>query len=137
MTSQLSTAVRNARADAIESTIGTSPILEIWSGTKPSDCSSADAGDGSVLATLNLDSDWLAAATGGTKSKSGTWEDLSADANGTATHFRIKDSGGSTCHWQGTVTVTGGGGDMEVDNTSIALGQQITVTTFTWTEGNG
>lgn len=37
---------------------------------------------------------------------------------------------------QGTVTATGGGGDMTVDNTSFASGQQFTVTGFTITAGN-
>jgi hypothetical protein len=37
---------------------------------------------------------------------------------------------------QGTVTATGGGGDMTVNNTSFALGQTFTVTGFTLTAGN-
>jgi hypothetical protein len=67
--------------------------------------------------------------------KLGTWEDTSADAAGTAGHFRIKDSGGTTCHIQGTVTITGGGGDMTLDNTSIAAAQAITITAFSITAG--
>jgi hypothetical protein len=78
----------------------------------------------------------MAAASGGTKALAGTWQDTSADATGTAAHFRIYDSGGSTCHAQGTVTATGGGGDMTVDSTSFTSGQQFTVTTFTLTAGN-
>jgi len=89
-----------------------------------------------VLATLTLPTDWMAAAASGSKAKSGTWEDTSADDTGTAAHFRIYDSGDTTCHMQGTVTGTGGGGDMEVDNTSFASGQQFTITTFTLTDGN-
>jgi polyisoprenoid-binding protein YceI len=67
--------------------------------------------------------------------KSGTWEDTSADATGTAGHFRVKDNGGTTCHIQGTVTLTGGGGDMTLDNTTIVVGQSITVTSFSITAG--
>ena len=78
----------------------------------------------------------MAAASSGSKSKSGTWEDLSADATGTAGHFRLYDSAGTTCHLQGTVTATGGGGDMEVSSTSFTAGQSFTVTTFTLTDGN-
>jgi hypothetical protein len=78
----------------------------------------------------------MAAATGGVKALAGTWQDTSADATGTAAHYRIYDSTGSTCHIQGTVTATGGGGDMTVDNTSFASGQQFTVTTFSLTDGN-
>lgn len=134
MAVQLSTTVRNARLDAIETAIGTSAILKIRTGAPPADCATADSG--TVLATLSLPSDWLAAASSGAKAKSGTWEDASADASGTAAHFRIYDSGGSTCHLQGTVTATGGGGDMTLDNTSIASAQDVVITGFTLTDGN-
>lgn len=132
MAIQLSTSVRNARLDQIESTIGTSAILKIRTNSPPADCAAADVG--TVLATLNLPSDWMAAAASGSKAKSGTWQDTSADAAGTAAHFRIYDSGGSTCHLQGTVGQ--GSGDLQLDNTNIALGQQVTITAFTLTDGN-
>ena len=134
MTIQLSDTVKNARLDAIETAIGTSAVLKIRTGAAPSGI--ADADSGTVLATLSLPSDWMAAASGGTKAKSGTWEDTSADATGTAAHFRIYASNGTTQHMQGTVTATGGGGDMTVDNTSFAAGQAFTITGFALTEGN-
>lgn len=134
MAIQLSTPVRNARLDAIETQIGASAILRIRSGAAPANCAAADTGV--VLATLNLPADYLAAASGGSKAKSGTWEDTSADAAGTAGHFRIYDSSGTTCHIQGTITATGGGGDMTLDNTVIAVGQTVTITSFTLTDGN-
>lgn len=133
MSFQFSTTARNAALDAIETAIGASAILKIRSGSAPADCGTADSG--TVLATLNLPSDWLAAASGGSKSKSGTWEDTSADAAGTAGHFRIYASDGTTVHMQGTITATGGGGDMTLDNTSIASGQQVTITSFTLSAG--
>lgn len=134
MTLQFSVSVRNARLDAIETTIGASAVLKIRTGAAPADCATADSG--TVLATLSLPSDWMAAASGGSKAKSGTWEDTSADATGTAAHFRLYASDGTTCHAQGTVTATGGGGDMTVDNTSFAAAQSFTVTGFTLTDGN-
>lgn len=134
MTLQYSTAVRNAKLDAVETAIGTSAVLKIRTGAAPANCGAADSG--TVLATCNLPSDWMAAASGGTKAKSGTWEDTSADNTGTAAHFRLYASDGVTCHAQGTVTVTGGGGDMTVDNTSFAAGQAFTITGFTLTAGN-
>ena len=134
MAIQLGTSVRNARLDAVESTIGTSAIMKIRTGAAPANCGTADSG--TVLATLNLPSDWLAAASGGSKAKSGTWEDTSAEAAGTAAHFRIYDSGGATCHLQGTVTATGGGGDMTVDNAVFAAAQAFSITGFTLTDGN-
>lgn len=134
MAVQLSVAVRNARLDAIETAVGTSAVLKIRSGSAPANVATADSG--TVLATLNLPSDWLAAASSGSKAKAGTWEDTSADATGTAAHFRIYASDGTTAHIQGTVTATGGGGDMTVDNTSFASGQAFTVTSFSLTDGN-
>lgn len=134
MAIQFSVTVRNARLDAIETAVGTSAVLRIRSGAAPATCATADSG--TVLATINCPSDWLAAAASGSKSISGTWQDLSADATGTAGHFRLYDSTGTTCHIQGTVTATGGGGDMEVTNTSFTAGQSFTVNTFTLTDGN-
>ncbi len=134
MALQFSAAVRNAELDAIETAIGTGAVLKIRSGSAPADVATADSG--TVLATLTLPSDWMAAASGGSKAKSGTWQDSSADATGTAAHFRLYASDGTTAHAQGTVTATGGGGDMTVDNTSFASGQSFTVTTFTLTAGN-
>lgn len=87
-----------------------------------------------MIATITLPSDWLAAASGGSKSLSGTWQDASADAAGTAGHFRIK--AGATCHIQGTCSATGGGGDMTFDDVVFAVSQQINVTSFTMTDGN-
>ena len=134
MTIQLSVAARNGRLDAIETELGASPILKIRTGSAPADCATADSG--TVLATLNLPSDAMAAASSGSKAKAGTWQDTSADASGTAAHFRLYKTDGTTCVLQGTVTATGGGGDMEIQNTSINAGQQVTVTAFTLTDGN-
>lgn len=134
MTVQYSTTLRNAKLDQIESTIGTAPILEIRSGAPPANCGTADSG--TLLASMTLPSDWMAAAASGSKALSGTWQDTSANAAGTAGHFRIKDSTGTTCHMQGTVTATAGGGDMTLDNTSIAAAQAVSVTAFTVTAGN-
>ena len=131
MAFQFSVAARNAALDAIEAATGTGPTLTIRTGAVPANCGAARTG--TVLATLVLPSDWLAAASGGSKTLAGTWQDAAADATGTAAHFSIDQ--GATCHIQGTVTATGGGGDMTLDNVSIATGQQVTVTAFTLTAG--
>lgn len=133
MAIQMSFSVRNARLDAIESTIGTAGVLKIFTGSAPANCGAANSG--TELASITLPSDWMTAASSGSKSKSGTWEDTSANDTGTAGHFRLYASDGTTCGMQGTVTITGGGGDMTVDNTSFTAGQSFTVTTFTLTEG--
>ena len=132
MAIQLSVAVRNARLDAIESTIGTAAVLKIRTGAAPADVATADSG--TVLATLTLPTDWMAAASSGSKALSGTWEDTSADATGTAAHFRLYASDGTTAHMQGTVGTSGT--DMIVDSVSFTAGQAFTISAFTLTDGN-
>ena len=147
MALQLETKVRNLRLDIVESYTNTDPVLSIWSGTIPANCAASNTSGGgspTKLATLTLPSDWFAAASGGTKALSGTWQDTAADATGTATFFRIHSkatglTGSATsaandeCVMQGTVGM--GSGDLSLDNTSIGTGQQITVTAFTLTDG--
>ncbi|MEY2667736.1 MAG: hypothetical protein RJA59_374 [Pseudomonadota bacterium] len=137
MSLQMSGTVRDARLDAIETAIGTAPLLRIYdlSGAAPANCAAAITA--TLLAEMTLPSDWLAAASGGTKAKAGTWEDASANGTGTADFWRIYDASGTTCHLQGTVTLTGGGGDLTLVNTSLVATQgPITITGFTLTEGN-
>lgn len=131
MAVQWSTAVRNARLDAWETAIGTAPKLQIYSGSAPANC--ATAASGTKLVEWTLASDWSPAASGGAKSMT-LPSAVNALAAGTAGHYRIVDSAGTTCHEQGTVTATGGGGDLTVDNTSIASGQSVNLTGFTKTE---
>jgi hypothetical protein len=130
MSLQFSTTYRNALLDQFETTAGTGVLVRIYSGSAPADCGTAASG--TKLVEITAPSDYLANASGGTKAKSGTWS-VAAVATGTAGYFRIYDSAGTTCHMQGTVTATGGGGDMTVDNTSITSGQTVTVNSFTLT----
>ena len=132
MAIQYSTTVRNARLDVIESTISTSASLFLFSGSAPANCSVANSG--TLIAAMALPSDWMAAASGGAKAKSGTWQDTSADNSGTIGHFRIFESTNTTCHIQGTCANSGA--DMNFDNNVVNAGQQITITTFTLTAGN-
>lgn len=134
MAIKASVAVRNARLDAIEVAIGTSAVMKLRTGAVPTNITDADSG--TVVSTINLPSDWMSAASSGQKVQTGTWQDTSADNAGTVGHFRVYASDGTTQHIQGTVTATGGGGDMEINNTVVAAAQQITVTGFTWIEGN-
>lgn len=135
MAIKYSDAVRNAKADATETAIGTSPVLKFRTGSPPANV--AAAATGTVLATLTLPANWMDAASGGVKSKHGSWTVAAADADGTAGHFEITASDGTTRHMQGTVTAAGGGGDMTVSNVEFVTGQPVEVLTFTLTEGNG
>lgn len=134
MAIQLSVAARNALLDAIETAVGASAVLKIFTGAQPANCAAANSG--TVLATLSLPADYLAAASAGVKSLSGTWQDTSADAAGTAAHYRLYATDGTTCHLQGSVTATGGGGDLEVNNAVFAAAQNFQITAWTLTAPN-
>jgi len=127
MTYQYSTAVRNAKLDAIEAAVGTAAVLKIFSGAEPANCATADPSG--LLCTITLPSDWMNAASTGAKTKLGTWSGT-ASGTGTAASWRLYASDGTTCHVQGNMT------DMTLDNTSIATSQVVTVNTFTITAGN-
>lgn len=133
MALQYSATVLNAKLDQIETTISTAPLLKFYTGSMPVNC--ATAASGTNLASQALPSDWLAAASAGAKSKAGTWSGTFSAA-GTVGYFRIYDSAGTNCHIQGTVTITGSGGDMTMDNTSAASAQAFTVNSFTLTSAN-
>lgn len=133
MALQLDAATRNAQADAVETTAGTSPVMSIYPGSTPANCAAADSG--TALVAITLPSDWIGAASGGVKSLLGSWT-ANATATGTATHFRLKSSGG-TCRMQGSVTATGGGGDVTLTTAVVtSIGQAIAITGFTYTQGN-
>lgn len=131
MTIQRSVAARNAALDAYETTVGTAPLLRIFTGAQPANCAAASSG--TLLVEMTLPSDWLAAASSGAKSLAGSWSGT-AVGNGTAGHYRIFNSAGSTCHEQGSCGI--GTGDLQLDNTSIAIGQTVTVSAYTITAGN-
>lgn len=113
---QLSVAVRNARLDAIETQIGVSALLRIYTGAMPANC--AAAATGTLLAECALPVDYMAAASGGSKAKSGTWQDTSADNSGYAGYYRFYDSTGVTCGIQDLVS------QAWAASTAYALNQQ-------------
>jgi hypothetical protein len=129
MSVQMSVAMRNSILDAYEAAVGASAKLQLRTGAPPANCAAADTG--TLLCEIALPADWAAAAASGSKAKSGTWSGTGAAA-GTAGHWRLKDNAGTTTHMQGTVTATGGGGDLTMDNPVLAVGQSIVVNTFTW-----
>lgn len=121
-----------------QSSIETAPTLNLYNGTMPANCAAALSGN-TLLASGTLPSDWLADAASGAKAKTGTWTVTGQAGAGTgtnATFFRILDSAG-TCHAQGSVTITGGGGVITLDNTNIANAQVLTVNSFSITDNNG
>jgi hypothetical protein len=136
MAIQFNAACRNARLDAIETYGSTSCNLTVYTGAQPADCATANSG--TALVSINLPSDWMAAASSGSKAKNGTWS-ASAGAGSGATpgHFRIYNSqatkDGTTCFIQGSCGI--GSGDISFDGT-ITSGQTVTISTFTLTDAN-
>lgn len=134
----LSDAIRNAELDAIESTIGTAPILRIYGGSVPAS-EAASLGAATLLAEGTLPSDWLAAASSGSKAKSGTWTltgQSGAGAGTDATFGRIYNSDGTTSSVQCTVGETADSPEMTLDNKNIANAQTVTVSSFSFTAAN-
>lgn len=127
MTVRVDTDVVNTLADAFAALFD-SGILEIRDGTQPSDAD--DAAVGTVLASITLPATAFGAAAAGVVSKSGTWQDASANASGTATWFRMKDSG-DTYRLDGSCGQ--GSGDLSFDDSSIVAGGVVTITSFSVT----
>lgn len=126
MALQYGATLRNNQVSQIQTTIGSSGTLKIFSGAEPANCAAADPSG--LLCTITLPATFLT-SSGGATTIAGTWS-ASASATGTAASFRIYD-GSSVCHMQGNTT-----SDLVLNNESIATGQTVTVTSFTVTAGN-
>ena len=119
--------------DAITATVGNAGLVKICDGTRP-------AGGGAltnVLAQFTMGSPFAPAAGGGgagvlTVTLPANTTGLIA---GTATWCRVTTSGG-TYEIDMDVTLTAGAGPCKLDNTSITIGQTVTMTSFTITAGN-
>ena len=131
MALQYSVPVNNARLDSVETTVGVSASLKIYTGTAPANC--AAAATGTLLISIALPSDWMSAAASGVKSKLGTWSG-SASAAGTAGYFRITDTAGTAVGLQGTAGMSAT--DLILDNSNISATQVVTVNTFSLTAAN-
>lgn len=116
------TAVKNARLDAVTAQIGTTGVLEI--GT---------AGMASVLATINLGNPAAAGASGGVLTLAGfPRSDTAADNTGTAAAARIRTATAGTDIITG-LTVGLSGSDINLDSLSVTAGQAVTINSATIT----
>lgn len=135
MSSQYLAALRNAWLDLYESTIGTGPKLQIFTGAQPAACSSADSG--TKIAEGNAPSDWMGAASAGAKAiANAPWAITGNASAGTGTnmgHFRLKESTVTTCYHQGSVGTSAA--DLIVTNLSIANTQVLNITGWDLTVG--
>lgn len=123
------TTLKNTTLDGLDTTFNNG-TFEIRTGAP---VGAQNPATGTLLVSITLPADAFAAASGGTKASQGTWQDLVANASGTAGNFRM--IGGSNV-MEGTVTATGGGGDVTLDSVAIVAGQQVTITLFVLGSGN-
>ena len=122
-----STAVRNALADLVTAAIN------VGSADATGDLQIATSGAfTTVLATLLFSATAFAAAAAGVATANAVTADSNAAATGTAANFRIRDRD-NTEVLRGTVTATGGGGDIQLSSTSITAGDTVSLTSLTYT----
>ena len=125
-------AALDAVVDLIDAGAGAG-VVNIYDGTEPADADTALSGN-TLLASITLNDPAFGAASDNTPGAIAAANglpvtDTSADATGTASFFRVLDSD-SNVIMQGDVTATAGGGDMEINSTSIVAGAAVRITTF-------
>jgi len=110
-------------------------VLRIYSGTPPANADAALSGN-TQLAELAMSEPAFGNAVdvtpGARATANAISDDTSADNAGTATFFRILDSD-LTVRLQGSVTGTGGGGELEINSTAISAGATVSVSSLTVT----
>jgi len=124
--------LRNAQVDAITTRAGASALLRIYSGTQPATGGAATT----LLAELTCNATFAPGAAAGVLTLNAITSDSSANATGTASWFRIVQSDGSTLVLDGTVTATGGGGDLTFNTVSFVAAAIVAVSSFVITCGN-
>lgn len=129
MAMKVSVAARNALLQGVrDSTVSPNRALRIMDTVQ----TDPDTQVGTVLAEVNPIGGF-GSPSAGSMAFSGTWQDLTINATGTAAGFRLVGANSPFYNVCGTVTATGGGGDMEVDTVSFVAGQSFAVTSFTLT----
>ncbi len=125
----------NAIVDLLDVGAGAAGNIEIYAGTAPADADTA-IGAQTLLATLPFSATAFGAAVdgnpGGVATANAITSDTAADATGTATFFRANDKDGN-CIFQGDVSLTAGGGDLQLNTTSLVVGATVSVTAMTAT----
>jgi hypothetical protein len=133
MATRIATATRNAAGDAVVDLLdggSGAGTLKLYTGTQPA--SAEDAASGTLLATVTLNDPAFGAFSSGAGSLAGTPLSGTAVAAGTAGWARLADSAGATV-MDGSVTATGGGGQVELATTTISVGATVQITSGTVT----
>lgn len=125
----LAAAARNAALDTLNTTIGASGKLRVYSGTQPATADAALSGN-TLLADLALSATAFGAASGGTVTINTVTADASADNTGTASWATITKADGTTRIIDGSCATSAA--DFIIDNTSIVAGQNVSCTTYTF-----
>lgn len=123
--------VGNAALDAFCANFNNG-TLKVYSGSVPTTADTA-LGAQVLLGTLTFGAAAFAAAAAKSASANAITQDSAADATGTASFYRAFKVDGTTVIEQGSVTATGGGGELQLNTTSIVLGGPIQVSAFTKT----
>ena len=134
MATRISTAGAKAACDALVDLLdggSGAGYIEIRTGSQPATV--ATAASGTLLGTVTLSDPAFGNATTASPSvatASAITSDTNADATGTAGWFRAYDSA-ATAIIDGSITATGGGGDMTLDTVSIVAGGTIAISSWT------
>jgi len=128
---QMGELMRNARANALRSTPGTNPHFHAYTGSPPATC--ADTATGTEMYNFSLYTSWLNYASGGATGLTGSVTGH-AIAAGDLGYWRLTNSPGTVCHLQGTFSLSGGGGDIIVDDLTRAVGQNLVFDQWDWVE---
>ena len=132
MAIKLALATRNALVNALAARVdaGAGPgQVRIYSGAQPA--TGDDAATGTLLATVNLADPSFAAAANGTINATDPVA-VTGAANGDAGWFRVVDSAGNAVY-DGSVSLSGGGGDMIVNTLTVSTGVQFDITAISVT----
>lgn len=133
MATRLATATRNAACDAVVDLLDLGSgagTIKIYTGTQPTTANDAVAG--TLLATITMSDPAFGAASTGAAALAGTPLSATAVASGTAGWARVADSNAATV-FDGSVTATGGGGQIELATTTITSGVTVQITSGTVT----
>ena len=133
MATQIAALIRQAEA-AATSGASDGAQVRVLSAPVPADPDAAETG--TLLAQFTLGTPAY-----GAPSDDGTTASVTANAigtvnaltNGTAAYYRQTAAGDpGIVHLQGTVTVTGGGGDMQFDDINFTAGEPLTVSSYVY-----
>lgn len=125
MALRLATNSRNSAVDAVAARANGGKI-RVYTGSQPA--SADDAATGTLLVEFDLQNPAFGAASNGQAALAGVPISAAAIASGTAGWFRMLTSGGGSV-LDGAVGQ--GSGDLSLDNTNIATGQTVRITSLT------